>query len=164
MPAVLALVWWGFEAAPLFGQSRIMTTSDLTNQADVVAVGKVSAMKSEWNADKSRITTRVTIAVGEYLKGSGVEKELTLLTPGGEIGEVGELYSGAARFRQEEEVVIFAKGQAGREMHLAGGAEGKMEVTRDKDTGELTVSPGMTLGEFRSLVKSVIQAPAPEER
>ena len=108
LPAILVLVWWGFEAVPLFGQSRILTTNDLTNQADVVAVGKVSAMKSEWNTDKTRIVTRVTVSVHEYLKGGG-EQQMSILTPGGEIGEIGEIYSGTARFTENEEVVVFAR-------------------------------------------------------
>lgn len=162
--AILALLCWGFESAALFAQSTILTTTELTNQADVVAVGKVASTKSEWNADRTRIFTRVTIAVRECLKGSATGQQLTLLTPGGEIGEVGEFYSGSVRFQQEEEVVVFAKGQADREMHLAGGAQGKITVTRDAATGMTTVGSGIRLDDFRLQVKSAIQAPSPERR
>ena len=163
LPAILALVWWGFGSAALFGQSKILTTNDLTNQADVVAVGNVAAMKAEWSADKTRIVTRVTVSVREYLKGGG-ETQMSILTPGGEIGEIGEIYSGAARFTDNEEVVVFAKRGANREFRLTGGAQGKTTITRDKTSGAMMVGPEMKLEEFVSSVKTALQAPAPEGR
>ena len=160
---ILALVWWGFESGPLFGQSKILTTIELTNQAEVVAVGNVAAMKAEWSADKTRIVTRVTVSVREYLKGGG-ETQMSILTPGGEIGEIGEMYSGTARFTDNEEVVVFVKGGTNRDFRLTGGAQGKTTITRDKTSGAMMVGPAMKLEEFVSSVKSALQAPMPEEK
>jgi len=162
--AILLFMLWEIMPAELCAQSMMLTTQDLTNQAEVVAVGKVAAMKSEWNANRTRIYTRVTIAVNEFLKGSGAGRELTILTPGGEIGEVGEIYSGAAQFKQEEEVVVFVKKRADRGHILAGGAQGKMTVTQDKLTGAKIVASGVKLDAFVSQVKTAIQAVKPEEK
>lgn len=162
--AILLFMLWEIMPAELCAQSMMLTTQDLTNQAEVVAVGKVAAMKSEWNANKTRIYTRVTIAVNEYLKGGSVGQELTILTPGGEIGEVGEIYSGAAQFKQEEEVVVFVKRRTDREHILAAGAQGKITVTQDKLTGAKIVASGVKLDAFVSQVKTAIQAVKPEEK
>jgi hypothetical protein len=147
-----------------FAIAGALTTEQLTNQAEVVALGKVSTLKSEWNAARTRIVTRVTIAVHEFLKGGGGEQQLTILTPGGEIGEVGELYCGSARFKPEEEVVVFAKKAQGQEMQVAGGAMGKVTVERDKATQVMMASPGMTLDNLRLKIKTAAQARTPEEK
>ncbi len=148
----------------LSAQSVQLSTQQLTLQSDVVAVGTVSETQCEWNADKTRITTRVTIAVREFLKGGSGEQQITLLTPGGEIGDVGELYCGAARFREDEEVVVFAKKLQGPAMQIAGGAMGKLTIERDKTTQVMMTAPGVTLDNLRSQVRSAAQAPVPEEK
>lgn len=162
LPAILALVWWGLGSGALFGQSKILTTNDLTNQADVVAVGNVAAMKAEWSADKTRIFTRVTVSVREYLKGGG-ETQMSILTPGGEIGEIGEIYSGTARFKDDEEVVVFARKKSGRDHVLVGGDQGKVPVIEEKTSGVKKVHGGVRLDDFRTQVRSAAQAIRPEE-
>ena len=165
VPAILAMlcVWW-IATGQLSAQSIALSTQQLTLQSDVVAVGTVSATQCEWNADKTRITTRVTIAVREFLKGGAGEQRITVLTPGGEIGDVGELYCGAARFQKDEEVVVFAKKQQGPVMQVAGGGMGKFTIERDKATQVLMTAPGMTLDNLRTQVRSAAQAPVPEEK
>ena len=160
---ILALFSWGLTATPLFGQSRVLSAADLTNQADVVAVGKVSATKSEWNADKTRIVTRVTVAVSEFLKGGG-DPQMSIITPGGEIGEAGEMYFGAPRFAENEHVVVFVKGGPNRQYRVAGGAQGKITVTQDATTGVMMAGAAVKLDELVSNVKSATQALRPEEQ
>jgi hypothetical protein len=163
--AILAMlcVWW-IATGHLSAQSIPLSTQQLTLQSDVVAVGTVAATQCEWSAGKTRITTRVTITVREFLKGGGGEQQITVLTPGGEIGDVGELYCGAARFQKDEEVVVFAKRQQGPAMQVAGGAMGKFTIERDKTTQVLMTAPGITLDNLRSQVRSAVQAPVPEEK
>ena len=162
--AVILLVLRGSSGVKLYAQSESLTTKDLTDRAEVVAVGKVSSVKSEWNADRTRITTRVTITVREYLKGGGIDKQLVVLTPGGEVGEVGEWYSGAARFRKEEDVVVFARKREGREHEMSGGAQGRVPVVKDRRTGESFVGRSIRLDDFRAQVRSAAQAVRPGER
>lgn len=161
--AILALVCWGFESPALFGQSKILTTTDLTNQAEVVAVGKVATMKPEWSADKTRIYTRVTVSIREYLKGGG-EQQMSILTPGGEIGEIGEIYSGTAQFHRDEEVVVFARKKSGKDYEVAGGSQGRIPINEEKGTGMKTVFRNTSLDDFRSQVKSAAQAIVPGEK
>ena len=161
--AILVFFFPALESTVLFGQSRILGTNDLANQSDVVAVGRVAAIRAEWNADKSRILTRVTLSVSEFLKG-GDEQAISILTPGGEIGEVGELYFGAPRFAQDEEVVVFVKRGPNRAYTVTGGAQGKAVITSDVTSGAKMVGPEMKLEQLVASVKSALQAPRPEEK
>ncbi len=163
LAAISTCAWW-ILTAPLTAQSISHSTQQLTLQSDVVAIGTVSATQCEWNADKTRIATRVTIAVSEFLKGGAGERQITLLTPGGEIGDVGELYCGAARFLKDEEVVVFAKVQQGPAMQVAGGAMGKFTIERDRTTHAPMAASGITLDNLRSLVRSATQARVPQEK
>jgi hypothetical protein len=160
--AAFLLCAWSATTAELTAQTVPLSTEALTARSDVVAIGTVADMQSAWASNKTRIVTRVTIAVREFLKGGAGEQQLTILTPGGEIGDVGELYCGAARFQRDEEVVIFARKTAGTEMQVAGGALGKLTLSREANV--LMAAPGVTLDHLRSQVRSAVQAPRPEEK
>jgi len=161
---LVPLLLHGQEKRPLGPRSRALSTKELTGMAEVVALGTVSGMKSEWNADRTRIFTRVRIDVREFLKGGTAGQPLVLLTAGGEVGDVGEIYSGVAHFRHGEEVVVFAKGKPGGDREVVGGAQGRVPVETDAVTGEKTVRGGVQIDEFRSDVKSAAQAARPGEK
>jgi hypothetical protein len=163
LAAVMFLVW-GIPTADVSAQSIPMTTQELTNRSDIVTIGTVRRMQCEWNAAKSRIFTRVTIAVREFLKGDDGKQQITIVTPGGEIGEVGELYCGAARFRNNEEVVVFARKKGGQDHEVVGGDQGRIPVIEDRSTGMKTVLRGIRLDDFRSAIKSAAQAARPGEK
>ena len=93
----------------LWSQSTTIQTEQLIRASDVIVVGRVGALKSEWNADKSRIQTVVKIQVGETIKGAVDGGSLTVVIPGGEVDGVGEWYSHSVRFKDSEDVVVFAK-------------------------------------------------------
>jgi hypothetical protein len=76
-----------------FAQGKVSEIKLLSEKADVILTGKVLQQKSEWNKNKTRIYTNVTVEVDEYLKGSSEGKNIVITNPGGEVGEVGELYS-----------------------------------------------------------------------
>jgi hypothetical protein len=160
----LVLVWAVLAHPAAFCQSRALTTQELTDQSDVVAVGKVSAMKSEWNSDKSRIVTRVDINVREFLKGGGSDQSLVVVTLGGEVGDVGEIYSSTARFYRDEEVVVFALKKSGRDHEVAGGSQGRVPIHVERGTGVKTVKRGIRFDDFRAQVISAARASRPGEK
>ena len=47
----------------LHGQAKTIQTDQLIRESDVIVVGKVDALKSEWTEDSSRIQTLVTFSV-----------------------------------------------------------------------------------------------------
>jgi hypothetical protein len=140
-----------------WGQSNLMSTEELTNRASVVAVARVASVQSEWSADRSRILTRVGLTVEQYLKGERAERTLTIVVPGGEIDGVGELYSHAARFKPQEEVVLFAERDSRGNLRVVGGEQGKFTVGEDKATGRRVVGENQAFEVFTDNVKQAVK-------
>ena len=151
LAALLAL-----HAESVRAQSIETTPASLAAKADIVAVGKVSALASRWNQDHSRIFTSVTLSVDQYVKGGTPGQALTLVVPGGEVDGVGELYSHTATFQQGESVLVFAEKDARGTYTVASGQQGKYTVRKDDATGELTVGGTMTLKGMTALVKKAV--------
>ncbi len=141
---------------PAFAQKNVRTVEDLARQADVIAIGKVTATRSGWDQSHNRIITSVTVNVGEYLKGKE-GNDLTITTLGGEVNGVGEWYSHMARFKAEEEVVVFANRDREGKLRISGGEEGKMKIERDSKTGAALVQGNRTLADLKKHVSESLQ-------
>lgn len=139
-------------------QERTLTTEQLTAGSDVVVVGKVERMKSAWSPDRKRIVTTVSIAVDQQLKGEGNGSTVSIVVPGGEVDGVGEWYSHSARFREDEEVVVFARKDKEGKLRVAGGSQGKVSVTRDASKGVALVGGQRALDDFAASVRKAAQA------
>jgi hypothetical protein len=139
-----------------FSQEKALSADELARSSDVIVVGKVASMKSNWTADRSRIVTTVTLQVDQSLKGATGGSTITLVTPGGEVDGVGELYTHSARFARQEDVVVFARRTPKGEFAVTAGQQGKMSIRKDPESGALTVGGGTTLSEFtRHILKAV---------
>ncbi len=141
----------------IFSQIKPASTSELALRAEVVAVAKVASLVSEWNENRTMIRTRVTLSVVEFVKGGNNSRTLTIYVPGGEVGEVGEVYSDMPAFRPDEEVVVFAERDTQNRYRVSAGPQGKLTVNRDKMTGLPMVSPGRTLETLTSEVKQAVE-------
>ena len=129
----------------------------LAKSSDVIALGKVTSLTSEWADNRSRIVTTVTLVVGEYLKkGNADGNVITISTPGGEIGDVGEMYTHMPTFRQNEEVVVFLEKAEKGHYRVAGGNQGKYNIEQDPATGQPLVAGKVTVREFSSAVKRAL--------
>jgi hypothetical protein len=122
--------------------------------SDIVVVGKVGSMVSEWNSDKSAIFTRVTIDVAETVRGTLSGRTVTVVVPGGEIGDDGEWYSHTPRFTAQEEVVLFAGKAADGTYRVSGGEQGKLTVERDRETGVKVIPNVGSLQAFTGHLRS----------
>ena len=142
----------------LFSQTKLATTTELAQRAEVVAVGKVTSLVSEWNEARTMIQTRVTLTVGQFVKGGNDSRTLTIFVPGGEVGGVGELYTHTPAFRPDEDVVVFAEKDEQNHYRVSSGPQGKLTVKRDRGTGALMVSEGRTLDNLTNEVKQAVQA------
>jgi hypothetical protein len=138
-------------------QQPSATAEELTGKADLVLVGKVAGVKAAWTNDRSRIVTTVTLAVDQALKGTGLPGTVTIESPGGEIGGVGEWYSHTAQFKKDEDVVVFVKKDREGRLHVSGGTRGKLTIRRDEQTGTKMVTDGVTLERFSDRVKQAVR-------
>lgn len=130
----------------------------LAQQSDVVAVGRVDHMVSEWNADRSRIQTRVTLAVEQTIKGETPDASMTVIIPGGEVDGVGELYTHMVTFQQNEDVLLFASKDTKGNLRVTSGTDGKYLIQKDAKTGFRHIPNLGSVDELSARIKSNIKA------
>lgn len=82
--------------------------TDLCNEADLVFVGKVTALQSGWRDPSKRgMETAVTFHVIDRVYGS-IGDDVTLRFAGGEADGLREVVAGMPEFKIGEEVLLFA--------------------------------------------------------
>ena len=65
---------------------------------------------------------------------------------GGEVGDVGELYSHMPVFKEKEDVLVFLKkNEQDKEYRILKGEEGKISVFADEKSGEKVTSSNISL-------------------
>jgi len=125
--------------------------------ADVIITGKVSHNKAGWNENKTRIYTKTTVQVKEYIKGQNNGSYMEIMSPGGEVGEVGELYTHMPRFEDNEEVLVFLKQDGkNKQYKVLSGEEGKITVVTDGKTDDQVTRSNMQLQHLISQIKSFV--------
>ena len=140
-----------------FAQSGASSIIELANQSDVVIVGKVSTLNSEWSADRSRIQTRVVVSVSQVLKGAGTGAAVTIVTPGGEVDGVGELYSEMPSFKSEEDVLLFARRDSHGDLRVTAGQEGKVSLHKDEISGKMMAAGKESLDDISATLRKSVQ-------
>ena len=155
IPSILLIVFFQFESSSQTVQSQIKS---LAQNADVILTGKVVEQKSHWNHDQTRISTQSTIKVDEYLKGNNIDKSIIVTTPGGEVGEVGELYTHMPRFSSDEDVLLFVK-QDKKDMSykILNGEDGKLTLYKDKNTGEIVTSFNKKISVLKKEIRNYVE-------
>lgn len=108
-----------------------MDVAALTRSSAVVARAKVISLDTRWTKDGARIMTDAVLEVTEPWKGSPARR-VTVMQPGGVIGDVGQVVHGTARFTVGEDVVVFLE-QRGERYLLTGMLQGKFKVEASSD-------------------------------
>jgi hypothetical protein len=156
-PIFVLLLLSGFKITSL-SQTIPTDIKKLSAEADVILTGKVTKQNSSWNQDNTRIFTEVTVEIDEYLKGSNTNKTLVVTTPGGEVGEVGELYTHMPRFNKDEEVLLFVKkDKKDLRYKVLNGDDGKMTLYTDKKTGEKMTSSNRKISILKNEIKNYVE-------
>lgn len=141
----------------VFSQSIQTKMKELSENSDIILEGKVIQKKSNWNENKTRIYTNVTLQVDDYLKGNQGNKTIVVTTPGGEVGEIGELYSHVANFNNNEDVLVFVKeDKKNKNYKVLNGEEGKMTLYNDKITGEKVTPSNMKMSKLKEEIKDYV--------
>jgi len=142
-----------------FSQKEISVLKSLSKGSDVIATGKVTKQKSSWNKNKTRIYTEATLMVDEFVKGNQNGGNIVVKYPGGEVGDVGELYTHMPRFENNEEVLVFlkkdTKDAAYKVFH---GEEGKIKVLNDLKTGEKVTSSNVQIKYLKTQIKNYLKS------
>lgn len=129
----------------------------LSEKADVILTGKVVQQNSSWNEDKTRIYTRATIEVQDYIKGNKNGNSIVVSYLGGEVGDIGESYSHVATFENNEEVLVFLKkNELNEDYNVLYGEEGKINLVNDPRTGELVTSSNIRVSSLKTQIKNLL--------
>ena len=152
---ILTFVGYQFNA---FGQKSTSEIKYLSQGADVILIGKVSEQNSSWNEDRSRIFTNATIQVEEYLKGGTNEGSIVVTYLGGEVGDVGELYTHMPKFEDNEEILVFlTRDQRTSNYKVFNGEEGKLSIVYNKKTGEKITTSNVRINSLKAKIKDLIK-------
>jgi hypothetical protein len=152
---VLIIVGGFFSAA--FAQLTSSDVERMSKNADIIITGKVVEQNSNWNENNTRIYTQATIQVEEYLKGSNNSGPVIVSYLGGEVGDVGEMYSHMPRFENNEEVLVFLKkDDKSTNYKVFNGEEGKINVINDPKTGEKVTTSNVQINSLKAQIKSYI--------
>jgi hypothetical protein len=116
-----------------------LTVEDLARRAELVVLGEVTSVASEFHATRRQIVTRVDIRVGETLKGQAGPNPLQLRQPGGRVGEMSSEIAGAPRFVAGERVLLFLVRAADGSLAVAGLFQGKFALERDAADRDVAV-------------------------
>lgn len=119
-----------------YSQSHSPHIKKMSKESDLIFTGKVLDQKSKWNDNKTMIYTDVTIEVEEYVKGRSSNRVI-IRHPGGEVDDIGELYSHMPKFDLGEEVLLFAvKDKKDGKLRVCDGENGKVQIILDKVSGK----------------------------
>src|SRR5512137_104221 len=80
------------------------SVEDLTRGSDAVVRGRVTGVTSRWIG--GRIFTFVEVVRSSVWRGNAPAR-LTVVTPGGVVGGIGQRVDGAAVFAEGEDAVVF---------------------------------------------------------
>jgi len=139
------------------GQLTSTEVKTMSENADLIITGKVINQSSSWNKDKTRIYTQATIQVEESLKGNTNGGSVVVSYLGGEVGDVGEIYSHMPRFENEEEVLVFLKrDNANTDYKVFNGEDGKINVLVDPKTGEKITTSNAQINSLKAQIKSYV--------
>lgn len=135
---LLALLAGAALAAPLAATSVIPPDlRKLANESDYVIRGVVTAVEAEErviDSGKTRIYSRVTIAVREVIAGQP-PATIVLEMLGGRLGDRETRLAGAPRFRTGDEDVLFVKDNGRAIFPLYRIMHGRYPILRDPQTG-----------------------------
>jgi hypothetical protein len=117
--------------------------------ADVVVIGEVVHIRSEWNASRAIISTRVDVRTEEVLKGSVKGERLSFSQIGGQVGDITASVGGTPSFREGERVLLFLSTRADKSLNIVGlfhgkftiepseSSDNKLVVRREPDSGRV---------------------------
>jgi hypothetical protein len=122
-----------------------LSIAELTKRADVIVLGTVTSIASDWNVNRTAIETRIDLKVEEIFKGRVDHGKITFRQLGGVVGEIASSVGEAAPFEKGERVAVFLFKNKRDQLQLVGFFQGKFAVERRLE-GQIAVRriPGVS--------------------
>jgi hypothetical protein len=131
MRTLAALVVLSFALMAQASVAFETSVEDLARSSQAVVRGKVVKTYAQWKEEPtgSRIYTYAEVEATSVWRGAPAGTRVTVITPGGIVGDLGQRVYGAATFTKGEEVVVFLfEGQDRGLYRVSGLAQGKFTV------------------------------------
>lgn len=141
----------------VYSQKSFADLKYMSKKAEVILTGKVVKQDSYWDKNKTRIYTDVTLRVDEVIKGKTIQNEVVVKHPGGEVGEIGELYSHMPKFKPDEEILLFAEPdkEIGK-FKVFNGENGKIQIIDKDKNGEKITALNKKISVIKKEIKKYI--------
>jgi hypothetical protein len=137
-----------------------LDTTELTKRADHIAVADVLSVQSAWDQSHKKIFTTIELSVVESWKGGAKQaSHITVVQPGGTVGDISMTVFGMSQFTPGESTLVFLPGTTAAE-GVVGMAQGKRPKSRDSSIGKWTVGAASSAGLERVQPKGAAAAPA----
>jgi hypothetical protein len=140
---LLILTWTGNIRANSI-PARPLLIAELTRRSDVIALGTVTSIGSDWNLNGRTIETRIDLKVEEIFKGTVDGMKISFHQLGGVVGDTASSVGEAAPFVEGERVAVFLFKNKQQKLQLVGSFQGKFLV-ESRPEGEVAVRrvPGL---------------------
>ncbi|MDB4982089.1 MAG: hypothetical protein JWM82_2841 [Myxococcales bacterium] len=118
-----------------------LDTPAMVERSDHIAVVDVASVAAAWDDKHERILTTIALDVVEVWKGPMTPAaRLTIVQPGGTVGDMQMTVFGMTRFSPGERALVFLRGTtAAANLNVVGMAQGKRLLTREAATGKWMV-------------------------
>jgi hypothetical protein len=116
-----------------------LDTPAMVERSDHIAVVDVASVTAAWDEKHERILTTIGLDVVEVWKGPmAPAAHLTIVQPGGTVGDMQMTVFGMTRFAPGERALVFLRGTPAA-ANVVGMAQGKRLLTREAATGKWMV-------------------------
>jgi hypothetical protein len=121
-------------AAPAGATTLLQTTpQEAYSESSAVLAGTVASKESNWTDGGRNIVTTIVIKVDRAFKGNGIPKSITIVQPGGRMGDLVQRVHGYPNFAPGERALLFLNSSKLGSWSVNGMFQGKYGITRGKD-------------------------------
>jgi len=121
------------DARASFATTRALSIAELTTRSDVIVLGTVSFVTSDWNLNRTAIETRIDLKVEETLKGTVDQAKVSFYHLGGVVGNTVTSLGETAVFVDGERVAVFLSKNNRDRLELVGFFQGKFSIERRRE-------------------------------
>ena len=118
---------------------RPLAIPDLVARSDIVVIGTVATVRSDWHSTRKIVFTGIKLEVDEVLKGSVTANSLNFYQTGGRSGAVVSAIAGTPVFDPQERVLLFLYMNREGRLAVVGLFQGKFSIEMDSSSGQQMV-------------------------
>jgi hypothetical protein len=132
----LALVVFDLGATTNATVLKKLTEAEMASRAQRILIGRCTSVRSEWNEDRTKIFTYVTVSPENSLKGNQDSDEIVVKQLGGIVGDTGMHVEGSSIFEKDDEVFLYLERDREGFQRVVGFSQGMFTIKTDANSGK----------------------------